>query len=177
VGLEIARHLGAPLEIVLVRKLGVPGHEELAMGAIASGGFRVMNHEVLAGLRISEDDLNRVIASEQQELGRREHLYREGRPALSLEGRIVILVDDGVATGATMRVAVQAIRAQKPRSLVLATPVISASTLREFENDAVGVVAAMVPNELNSIGEWYDDFSQLTDAEVTSLLAGPHRKV
>ena len=177
VGYEIARHLGAPLEVMVVRKLGVPGHEELAMGAIASGGFRVMNEDVLAGTAISEGELNAVIESEQRELDRREHLCRQGEAPLALEGRMVILVDDGVATGATMRAAAQAVRARKPSRLIIATPVIPPSAVREFESEGMEVVAALTPAGLSSIGEWYRDFSQTSDGEVRSLLALTRRKV
>lgn len=171
VGFEIARRLGAPMDIMIVRKLGVPWHGELAMGAIASGGFRALNPDVISSAGISEEVLSKVIASEQTELERREHAYRDGRPALEITGRTVILVDDGVATGATMRAAAQAVRAQKPARLVVAVPVGAPSTLRELADEADEVVTVLAPGSLCAIGEWYDDFSQLNDAEVRALLA------
>lgn len=171
VGLEIAHRLHAPLDVMIVRKLGLPRHEELAMGAIASGGFRVMNRDFLPGVLVSGEQLQQVMASEQQELERREHLYREGRSPVKIEGRTVVLVDDGVATGATMRAAVQAARAQKPARLIVATPVIAPGTLRDLEKEADEVVAVLVPPALSSIGEWYLDFAQLTDDEVRTELA------
>ena len=177
VGFEIARRLGAPLDVMIVRKLGVPWHKELAMGAIASGGFRVMNVGVVAGSGVSRDEMNEVILCQQGELERREYLYREGRPALPLAERTVVLVDDGIATGATMRVAAQAARAGHPARLIVATPVAAPSTLDALGKDADEVVALLAPGELSSIGEWYVDFAQLTDDEVRSLLAGARQEV
>lgn len=170
VGLEIARHLHAPLDVIIVRKLGVPWQRELAMGAIAGGGFRAMNRNVTATGLITEDVINDVIQHEQRELDRRERLYRAGRPAADLKGRIVILVDDGIATGATMRVAMQAVRHAGPARLVAAAPVMAAPTLDELRGEADEAVAALIPKDLHSIGEWYDDFSQLSDREVSAML-------
>lgn len=172
VGFEIARRLGAPLDVVIVRKLGVPWHGELAMGAISSGGFRALNADVISSAGISEEVLNKVIASELRELERRERAYRENRPALQITGQTVILVDDGVATGATMRAAAQAVRARKPERLIVAVPVGAPSTLRGLADEADEVVTVLAPGTLCAIGEWYDDFSQLTDTEVCALLAG-----
>lgn len=171
VGFEIARRLGAPLDIMLVRKLGVPWQEELAMGAMASGGYRALNSEVISGSGISGEMLNRVIAREQRELERRENAYRAGRAAPQLAGRTAILVDDGVATGATMRAAAQAVRAQQPARLIVAVPVGAPPTLHELADEADEVVTVLAPGTLHTIGEWYDDFAQLTDAEVCALLA------
>ena len=171
VGYEIARHLRAPLDVMIVRKLGVPGSEELAMGAIASGGFRVMNPDVLSSVHISDEKLNSSIALGQRELERRESSFREGRPPLEIAGRTVILVDDGIATGATMRAAARAVRAQNPALLVIATPVAAPETLRALENEAAEVIAVLAPSSLSAIGEWYLDFTQTSEEEVRSLLA------
>jgi putative phosphoribosyl transferase len=171
VGLEIARHLRAPLDVMIVRKLGAPWQPELAMGAIAGGGFRAMNEDVVAVSRITEYELNNVIQQELRELERRERFYRGGRPAADLKGRIVVLVDDGIATGATMRVAIQAVRHAGPSRVVIATPVAAAATLDELRGEADEAIAALIPGDLHSIGEWYDDFSQLSDEEVIAMLA------
>lgn len=172
VGAEVARALGAPQDIVLVRKLGVPGHEELAFGAIASGGFRVLNPDVVAMARLSPADMDEVAACEQQELERREHAYRGGRVTQEVAGKTVLLVDDGVATGASIRVALRAVRARGAARVVIAVPVGAASTLRELAAEADSVVAVLAPDDLHAIGEWYEDFDQLTDEEVCALLAG-----
>ena len=171
VGLEIARHLRAPLDVIIVRKLGVPWQQELAMGAIASGGFRTMNADMTAASQITEAMVNDVIQAEQRELEYREAAYRGGRPAADLKGRTVILVDDGIATGATMRVAIQAVRHAGPARLIVATPVAAASTLDKLREEADEAISVLVPGDLHSIGEWYDDFSQLTDSEVRAMLA------
>lgn len=168
---EVARAIGAPLDLVLVRKLGVPAHEELAFGAIASGGFRVLNSDVVAVAQLSPGEMDEIAAREQRELERREHAYREGRPAEEVAGKTVLLVDDGVATGASIRVAVRAVRARGAARVVIAVPVGAASTLRELAAEADDVVAVLAPYGLRAIGEWYDDFSQLTDDEVRALLA------
>lgn len=172
VGLEIARQIRAPLDVMIVRKLGVPSQPELAMGAIASGGFRAMNADVVSAPGIPGAQLDKVIQDELRELNRRERLYRAGRAAVDLKGRIVILADDGIATGATMRVATQAARHAKPARLVVAAPVMADSTLRALQSEADEVVAVLTPGDLHSIGEWYDDFSQLTDSEVCGMLHG-----
>jgi predicted phosphoribosyltransferase len=171
VGLEIARHIGAPLDVMIVRKLGVPSQRELAMGAIASGGFRTMNPEVVAAAGVTEEMLKSVIEEEQRELGHRERIYRAGRPPAVLGGRVVILVDDGIATGATMRVAIQAVRHAAPSRIIVATPVAAEATLAKLREEAEDAVAALVPPDLQAIGEWYDDFSQLSDREVCELLS------
>ena len=170
VGLEIARRLRAPLNVMIVRKLGVPSQPELAMGAIASGGFRAMNADVVSASGIPGAQLDKVIQDELRELDRRERLYRAGRAAVDLKGRTVILVDDGIATGATMRVAMQAVRHARPARLAVGAPVMADSALRELRGEADEVVAVLTPDDLHSIGEWYDDFSQLTDREVCGML-------
>ena len=170
VAFEVAKALNAPLDVFLVRKLGVPGQEELAMGALASGGVRVFNEEVVAGLGLSETIINKVAEKEQQELERRERLYRDDRPAPDLHGRTVILVDDGLATGATMRAAVRALQQQQPARLVVGVPVSSPETCQEFQTEVDDIVCARTPRPFYSVGLWYDDFSQTTDDEVRDLL-------
>jgi putative phosphoribosyl transferase len=170
VGYEIARTLGAPLDVFVVRKLGVPGHEELALGAIAAGGVRVLNERVVGDLGITEGDIARVAARERDELDRRERAYRSGRPAPDIEGRTVILVDDGLATGSTMRAAVAALRALNPAEIVVAVPVGAAQVCDELALEADRVVCAMTPEPMAAISMWYDDFTQTTDAEVRELL-------
>lgn len=170
VAFEVAKALNAPLDVFLVRKLGVPGQEELAMGALASGGVRVLNDEVVAGLGLSETIINKVAEKEQQELEPREHLYRDDRAAPDLHGRTVILVDDGIATGATMRAALRALRQQQPARLVVGVPVSSPETCQEFQTEVDDIVCARTPRPFHSVGLWYDDFSQTTDDEVRDLL-------
>jgi predicted phosphoribosyltransferase len=171
VGYEVARALGAPLDIFLVRKLGVPGHEELAMGAIASGGVRVLNPRVVAQLGIPDAAIERVAQREQAELERREHAYRGDRPPPSVQGCTVILVDDGLATGSTMRAAAAALKAMGPRRLVVAVPVAAAETCDELRGEVDQVVCAMTPEPFYAVGLWYEDFAQTTDDEVRELLA------
>jgi putative phosphoribosyl transferase len=171
VAYEVAKALHAPLDVFIVRKLGLPGQEELAMGAIATGGVIVLNDEVVRGLDVSQQVLDSAIASEQRELDRREHEYRDGRPALSVEGRTVIIVDDGLATGSTMRAAVRALRRLKPARIVVAVPVGARSTCTQLRSDADEVVCAEAPEHFYAVGLWYHDFSQTTDQEVKQLLA------
>ena len=171
VGFEVAQALKAPLDIFLVRKLGVPGHEELAMGALASGGVRVLNEDVVRMLRISESVIDAVAKEEQRELERREQLYRDGRPALDVQGRTVILVDDGLATGSTMRAAVLALRRQHPAAIVVAVPVAAATTCAEFASEVDDVICASTPEPFHAVGLWYADFTQTTDQQVRDLLA------
>jgi predicted phosphoribosyltransferase len=166
VGFEVARALGAPLEVFLVRKLGVPGYEELAMGAVASGGGRVLNDEIVHGLGISEHEIDAAVARELQELARREQLFRGDRPPPDIEGRTVILVDDGLATGATMRAAVAALRRQRPAGIVVAVPTASPDTCEALKAEADDVICAMTPDPFFAVGHWYDDFTQTTDEEV-----------
>ena len=170
VGYEVAQALNAPLDVFVVRKLGVPGHEELAMGAIASGGVRVLNGEVVEGLRIPDDVIDAIAARELRELERRERAYRDDRPAPEVQGRTVILVDDGIATGSTMRAAVEALRELEAGRIVVAAPTAALSTVREMHADVDEFVAVMTPADFAGVGQWYEDFSQTTDEEVRALL-------
>lgn len=170
VAYEVARALGAPLDVFLVRKLGVPGHEELAMGAIASGGVVLLNPDVVEKLRIPREDIERVAEEESRELGRRERAYRDGRPAPEVRDRTVILIDDGLATGASMRAAVAALRRLGPAKIVVAVPIAAPSTCEEFHHEVDEVVCARTPEPFYAVGLWYHDFSQTTDDEVRELL-------
>ena len=170
VAAEVARQLEAPLDLMLVRKLGVPTQPELAMGAIATGGAQVLNGDIIRALSISRQQLERVTAEEQRELERREHSYRGERPPPELAGRCVILVDDGLATGASMRVAVDAAAAQGPAELVVAIPVASSEAVVLVEEQASQVVAVAIPEPFIGVGRWYETFTQTTDAEVRRLL-------
>jgi predicted phosphoribosyltransferase len=171
VAYEVAAALRAPLDVFLVRKLGVPGHEELAMGAIASGGIRVLNHMVVDALNIPTQLIDAVTAREQQELEWRERAYRDGRPAPNLRGKTVILVDDGLATGASMAAAVHAVRTQQPAQVIVAVPTAAPDTCEAFEQITDEVVCAETPQPFWGVGRWYADFSQTTDEEVRTLLA------
>jgi predicted phosphoribosyltransferase len=171
VGYEVARALDAPLDVFLVRKLGVPGHEELAMGAVATGGMRVLNEQVVQGLRIPDYVIAAVAAKEEHELRRRERLYRGDRPPPDVRGRTVILVDDGLATGATMLAAAEALRRQQPARIVVAVPTGSPDTCDALRDHVDEVVCAVTPEPFHSVGLWYQDFSQTTDNEVRALLA------
>src|SRR5262249_35445367 len=151
-----------PLDVFLVRKLGVPGYEELAMGALASGGVQVLNHDVVRQLGIPQDVIRTVAARELGELERRENVYRDGRPAPNVAGKTVILVDDGLATGSTMRAAVSALRKYSPGAIVVAVPVGASSTCQEFRDEADDVVCAIMPSDFHAVGLWYQDFSQTT---------------
>jgi putative phosphoribosyl transferase len=170
VAAEIAEALGAPLDIFLVRKLGLPGHPELAMGAIASGGVRVLNSDVVDWYGIPGYVIDAVARQEQAELERREREYRESRPLLDLRDRIVILVDDGLATGSTMKAAVEAVRKHQPARVIVAVPVGAPSACAEFASITDETVCARTPEPFSAVGQWYADFSQTTDAEVRSLL-------
>jgi predicted phosphoribosyltransferase len=176
VGFEVARALHAELDVFIVRKLGYPGHEEYAMGAIASGGVRVMNVSPGMGAPVTQQELDAVIAREEAELARRERLYRGSREAVAIAGRTVIVVDDGLATGATMRAAVAAIRRQRPERLVVAVPVGAQETCRQLEREADEVVCAATPSPFHSVGLWYRDFPQSTDDEVKQLLEAARRE-
>src|SRR5438094_4996598 len=171
VAYEVARSLQAPLDVFLVRKLGVPGYEELAMGAVATGGVRVLNDEIVNGLRIPDDVIDAVTAWEQQELARRERLYRGDRPPPDVRGRTVILVDDGLATGASMHAAIAALRRQQPAHIVVAVPIAAPETCDALRAEVDDVVCAITPEPFHAVGLWYDDFSQTTDEEVRDLLA------
>lgn len=171
VGGEVARALGALLDVFLVRKLGVPGYEELAMGAVATGEVRVLNDEIVRGLGISEHEIDAIVAREMQELARRERLYRGDRLPPDVADRTVILVDDGLATGATMRAAIQALRQQKPARIVVAVPTASPDTCEALKVEADDVICAMTPEPFFAVGHWYEDFTQTTDDEVRELLA------
>lgn len=168
---EIARALDLPLDLLPVRKLGMPGHAEYALGAIAGGGVRVLNPQALHCAAPDPEYLEQVTARERRELERREQLYRGERPPPSLRGRTVLLVDDGLATGATMRAAVQAVRRQAPARIVLAVPVASREALAELRARVEEIVCPLVPDWLSSIGEWYLDFAQTEDARVLAILA------
>ncbi len=170
VAFEAARALNAPLDIFVVRKLGAPGHEELAMGAIASGDVVVVNDEVVRALRISPATVMAEVESERAELTRREAIYRNGRPPLDVRGKIVILIDDGLATGSTMRAAVTALRQKEPARIVVAVPVGAASTCAELQSIADECVCAIAPENFRAVGLWYDDFAQTLDDEVCDLL-------
>ncbi len=167
---RVARALGAPLDVMIVRKLGVPGCEELAMGAIASGGTRVLNAGVVAELGVSNDAVEAVAAREEIELRRRERVYRGNRPYPSLAGRTVILVDDGLATGATMRAAVRAVRSQGAARVVAAVPVGAAESLADLSSDVDEVVCLATPEPFGAIGRFYREFDAVSDAEVTRVL-------
>jgi putative phosphoribosyl transferase len=171
VGYEVAKAVGAPLDVFIVRKLGVPDHEELAMGAIASGGVRVLNHEVIDYARVTPQQLDAVTSREERELSRREAEYRGNRAPLDVRGRTVIVVDDGLATGSTMRAAVEALRAMEPKRVIVAVPVGAAQTCEEFREIADEIVCLRTPEPFEAVGLWYDDFTQTTDAEVHALLS------
>jgi putative phosphoribosyl transferase len=170
VGVEVARALGAPLDVFVVRKLGVPWHDELAMGAIASGGAQVLNRDLMRVAHVSEDQLQQVIVAERAELERRERLYRGDRPFPDLRDKTVILVDDGLATGASVRVAIAALRMKGPKRIVVAVPVAAPEVCDSFRDVADEIICAETPESFRAVGMWYDDFSQTTDEEVHALL-------
>src|SRR5947209_5112516 len=162
VAFEVAQALRTPLDVFLVRKLGVPGHRELAMGAIATGGIRVINEDVVQTLAIPDDTIDLVAAEEQQELDRRQQLYRGDQPPPAIAGRIIILVDDGLATGSTMRAAIAAVRQQKPARIVVAVPVGAAASVEELQAEVDELVCILTPEPFHAVGAWYRDFSQVT---------------
>ena len=171
VAFEVAKALHAPLDLFVVRKLGVPGNEELAMGAVASGGVRVLNQDVVRWCQVSQSAIESVTQVELQELERRERAYRGARPMPELANRTVILVDDGLATGTSMLAAVTALRSYKPTRIIVAVPTGPADTCREFQGEADTVVCATTPEPFWAVGAWYEDFRQTSDEEVQSLLA------
>ena len=173
VAFEVAQRLGVPLDVFVVRKLGVPGHEELAMGAIASGGVRVLNEDVLYALPDAQSIVEMVTAIEREELKRREANYRVGRPAPDLRGRTAILADDGLATGATMRAAAAALRQQGAAKIIVAVPVGAPSTCREIRDEVDDLICLHAPVSFMGVGQYYEDFSQTSDEEVRELLAPP----
>jgi putative phosphoribosyl transferase len=170
VAYEVARRLGAPLDVFVVRKLGVPGHEELAMGALASGGVRVLNDEVVQGLGIPKSTIDAVVAKETSELERRERAYRGDRRPLDVSGQTAILIDDGLATGSTMRAAVAGLRRRQPRRIVVAVPVAAQSTCDELAAEVDDIICAVTPEPFYAVGLWYEDFAQTGDDEVRELL-------
>ncbi len=174
VGAEVARRLGVELDVFVVRKLGAPGDPELAVGAIASGGVSVYNRGLLAQLGLQETDLEPIRRRESAELLRREQAYRAGRPPLTVAGRTAILVDDGIATGATMEAAVRAVRALGPAEVVVAVPTAAADAVEHLETLADRVVALSVPEPYLAVGAWYESFEQLSDADVKAELAGAY---
>jgi predicted phosphoribosyltransferase len=173
----VARALDAPLDVFIVRKLGVPGHEELAMGAIASRGVRVLNRDVLDSMPVSQKLIDAVADREQRELERREREYRGNRPPLDVENKTVIVVDDGLATGSTMRAAVEALRRMGPKRIIVAVPVAAEATCNDFRAEGVGddVVCLRTPEPFQAVGLWYSDFTQTSDDEVHAILAKGQR--
>lgn len=171
VAYEVARALGAPLDVFIVRKLGVPGYDELAMGAVATGGVCVLNEEVVRGLGVSDYVIDAVALWERRELERRAREYRGDRPLPDVRGRRVILVDDGLATGATMHAAVQALRRMQPARIVVAVPTAAPETCEALSREVDEIVCALTPDPFRAVGMWYEDFSQTTDQEVRELLA------
>lgn len=174
---EIASRLGVPLDVLVVRKLGVPFQPELAMGAIAADGTRVLNEQLIRDLRISANDVDTVVRREQAELERRERLYRGGRPPIGLNGRIVILADDGLATGSTMRAAICSTKKQSAKRIVLAVPVASVSALERLRTEVDECVCLAAPEPFFAVGEWYGNFPQITDAEVMKLLEDSRQRI
>ncbi len=171
VAFEVAKYLQAPMDVFIVRKLGVPGHEELAMGAIASGGTIVRNEDVIKHVGVSSDTFDLVVDRELAELARREYAYRGKRPPINLFDKVVVLVDDGIATGASMRAAVEAVRISRPKLIVVAVPVAAAGTLFDFNNRVAPTIAVQAPSDFFNVGAWYEDFSQTSDEEVEQLLS------
>ncbi|GAB4333999.1 MAG: phosphoribosyltransferase [Dehalococcoidia bacterium] len=175
VAYEVAAALGAPLDVFVVRKLGVPGQEELALGAIASGGVQVLNEDLVRELGIGPEAIERIAERERHELERREHLYRDGRPPVEVRGRHVVVVDDGLATGATMRAAVAALRAHGPASVTVAVPVAAEDTRDMFRLLADDIICLATPEPFRAVGLWYRDFRPTSDDEVRDLLAKASR--
>jgi putative phosphoribosyl transferase len=176
IAFEIATDLRAPLDVFMLRKLGVPGREEFAFGAIASGGVRILNRDTVEGLGITREDIERVTSAEEQELERRERAYRGGRPPLNVIGRTVILVDDGIATGASMAAAIRALRQMNPARIVIAVPVAPADTCGRLRSEVDEFVCLEMPEPFFGVGQFYDDFSQVSDEEVKDLLDNAARQ-
>lgn len=176
VAYEVARALGAPLDVIIARKLGAPGQPELGIGAIAQGGSIYLNTELIRRLGVSEDYLRRVAAEESREIERRLETYRRGRAPLDVSGRVAILIDDGLATGATMRAAIRALRAQGARAVVMAVPVCAPDTLAAIRPEVDAAICVAVPRDFRAVGLWYRDFSQTTDEEVIELLDRAERE-
>ena len=170
VGFHVAQALGAPLDVLIVRKLGVPWQPELAMGAVASEGVLLLNQDIVDASGVSAEEIEKIAATERRELERRERAYRDGHPAADVRGKTVVLVDDGIATGATMRAAVAALRKREPARIVVAVPVGAAETIRLLKREADEVVCPLVPSVFLAIGRWYEEFPQLTDDDVRRLL-------
>jgi putative phosphoribosyl transferase len=177
VAFEVAKALGEPLDVFVLRKLGVPGHEELAFGAIGSGGIRVLDSDIVRRLGLSTFVIERVTTAEKQELRRRERAYRGGRPPLDVSGLIVILVDDGIATGSSIRAAIRALRQMKPARIVIATPVAPASTCDRLRFEVDELICAEMPEPFYGVGQFYADFSEVSDEEVNDLLSRAPRKL
>jgi predicted phosphoribosyltransferase len=176
VAFEVATALGAPLDVFVVRKLGVPGYSELAMGAIATGGIMVLNSEIVEGLRIPNDVIDAAVQAEMRELERRERAYRGDLPLLDVTDRTAILIDDGLATGASMRAAVAALRQLKPKRIVVGVPIAAPSTCEELGREVDDIVCAATPEPFEAVGLWYQDFSQTSDEEVRELLEQARRQ-
>jgi putative phosphoribosyl transferase len=176
VAFEVAKELKAPLDVFVVRKLGTPGHEELAMGALAPGGVRVLNDDIVRSLNVPEHAIETVATRELRELERRERTYRGAQPPPELRGRTVILVDDGLATGATMRAAVEALKAQGPERVVVAVPTAAPETCDTFRSEVDEIVCAETPRPFYGVGMWYENFSQTSDEEVRDLLEAAKRR-
>ncbi len=172
---EVARELNAPLDVFLVRKLGMPGEEELAIGAIASGGVRVLNRDLIEYLGVPDSVIEEITAREQQELERRELFYREGRPPVETSGRTIVLVDDGLATGASMLAAARALRPHA-RRVIVAVPVAAPQTCRDFRKEVDAIICPETPQHFTALGVWYDDFSQTSDEEVRYYLEEANRR-
>ena len=177
VAAEVAKVLHAPLDVWIVRKLGVPGHSEMAMGAIASGNVRVMNQALVHELNISDSEIQQIVARESLELERREDLYRDNRPYPELTGKTVMLVDDGLATGATMAAAVAAVRQNSPRKVVVAVPVAAHEACAEFHDIVDNTICLYMPHHFRAVGAWYEQFLQTTDAEVRALLEKANTRI
>lgn len=170
VGFEVSRALHAPLDIFAVRKIGVPGCEEFAMGAIASGGVRILDSEIISSFNVSPEQVQSALLRQSREMERQEHAYRGNRKPLDVSGKTIILVDDGLATGSTMRAAILSVRQRNPAKIIVAVPVASLSPCRDLEKQADGIFCLYTPFNFHAVGQWYRNFSQTTDAEVRSFL-------